>query len=146
MTTDAREFVLSCPVCQQEKGLHQLPGGRLQPLEVPAQKWDQIVIDFVTDLPKDEGCNAVLTVVDKAQKWCIFYLAPSRLLARRQPNYSGVQWVVYMGSHQPLFQIGMSALQGLFGKNCGAYWGLVYEWAQHTIPKVQGKLNNITRS
>ena len=52
MTTDAREFVLSCPVCQQEKGSHQLPGGRLQPLEVPAQKWDQVVIDFVTDLPE----------------------------------------------------------------------------------------------
>ena len=72
MTTDAREFVLSCPVCQQEKGSHQLPGGRLQPLEVPAQKWDQVVIDFVTDLPEDEGYNAVLTVVDKATKMVYF--------------------------------------------------------------------------
>ena len=72
MSTDARDFVLSCPVCQQEKGSHLLPGGKLQPLEVPTQKWDQVVIDFVTDLPEDEGKDAVLTVIDKATKMVYF--------------------------------------------------------------------------
>ena len=72
MITDAREFVLSCPVCQQEKASHMLPGGRLQPLEVPTQKWDQVVIDFATDLPEDDGKDAVLIVVDKATKMVYF--------------------------------------------------------------------------
>ena len=72
MITDAREFVLSCLVCQQEKASHMLPRGRLQPLEIPTQKWDQVVIDFVTDLPEDDGKDAVLTVVDKATKMVYF--------------------------------------------------------------------------
>ena len=74
MIADMREFVLSYPVCQQEKGSHVLPGGRLQPLEIPTQKWDQVVIDFVTDLPKDQGKDAVLTVADKATK--VVYFVP----------------------------------------------------------------------
>ena len=72
MIADTRDFVLSCPVCQQEKGSHQLPGGLLQPLEIPTAKWDQVVIDFVTCLPDDDGSNAVLTVVDKATKFVYF--------------------------------------------------------------------------
>ena len=59
-------------MCQAEKGSHQLPGGKLQPLEIPTQKWDQVVIDFVTDLPENEGKDSVLIVIDKATKMVYF--------------------------------------------------------------------------
>ena len=82
MITDARDFVLSCPVCQQEKGSHMFLGGRLQPLEIPTQKWDQVVIDFVTDLPKDDGKDAVLTMVNKATKMVYFIPCPKSIIGK----------------------------------------------------------------
>ena len=81
MIADTQDFVLNCPVCQQEKGSHQLPGGLLQPLEVPTAKWDQVVIDFVTCLPDDDGNNAVLTVVDKATKFVYFIPCSTEITA-----------------------------------------------------------------
>ena len=52
MTADVREFVLDCPVCQIEKGSHLKPGGQLQLLDLPMEKWDHVVIDFIVGMPK----------------------------------------------------------------------------------------------
>ena len=38
-TLDIRDFVLGCSVCQQEKAVHRVPAGLLQPLRLPEQKW-----------------------------------------------------------------------------------------------------------
>ena len=72
MIADVREFVLDCPICQVEKGSHLKPGERLQPLEVLVRKWDDVVIDFVVGMPKQEEFDIILTVVDKATKICHF--------------------------------------------------------------------------
>ena len=72
MTADVREFVLDCPVFQIEKGSHLKPGGQLQPLELPLRKRDRVVLDFVVGMPKQEGFDTILTVVDKATKMCHF--------------------------------------------------------------------------
>ena len=82
MVADIRDFVLSCPVCQTEKGSHQLPAGQLVPLEIPVKKWDHVVIDFVTCLPEDNGFNAVMTVVDKATKMVYFLPCTNTITAK----------------------------------------------------------------
>ena len=51
MTVDIREFVESCPICQIEKSDHTLIGGQLQNMNIPIEKWQEVSIDFVTDLP-----------------------------------------------------------------------------------------------
>ena len=69
MTTDVREYVLQCPVCQVEKGETSLPRGELQPLRIPTQRWSEVTIDFVTKLPKTEtGYDSVFVAVDRATK------------------------------------------------------------------------------
>ena len=83
MIADTRDFVLSCPMCQQERGSHLLPGGRLQPLEIPTQKWDQVVIDFVTDLLEDQGKDVVLTVVDTATKM-VYFVPCTKLITGKE--------------------------------------------------------------
>ena len=75
MTSDVREFVISCPVCQVEKSSHLKEAGRLQPLEIPQRKWDHVAIDFVTGIPEVQGYNAILSIVDKATKCATSYLA-----------------------------------------------------------------------
>ena len=72
MSPDVRDFVLDCPVCQAEKGSNLKPGGELQPLEIPARKWDHVAIDFITGMLAYDDKDTILTVIDKATKMCHF--------------------------------------------------------------------------
>ena len=53
MAGDIREFVEICPTCQLEKIDHTLRKGSLQSLVLPEAKWQEVSIDFITDLPID---------------------------------------------------------------------------------------------
>ena len=68
-TIEVRDFVLGCEVCQQEKSVHRLPAGLLEPLTLPEQKWADVSMDFIMGLPKtDNGFDGILMVVDRATK------------------------------------------------------------------------------
>ena len=69
MLGNVRQFVESCPVCQMEKSDHQLAKGKLASTQIPEEKWKEISIDFITDLPMSAGNrDTVLTIVDKAMR------------------------------------------------------------------------------
>ena len=77
MTGDIRQFVDNCPVCQMEKSDHQPAKGRLMSTQIPEEKWKEISIDFVTDLPLTQGRkDTILTIVDKATR--MVHLVPCR--------------------------------------------------------------------
>ena len=66
---DVRDFVLVCEVCQQEKSVHRLPAGLLEPLTLAEQKWGNVNMDCIMGLPRsDEGNDGILTVVQRATK------------------------------------------------------------------------------
>ena len=72
---DVRDFVLSCPVCQQEKSVTKIPAGLLEPLTLPEQKWADVSMDFIMGLPRSSnGNDGILTMVDRAMKMA--YLVP----------------------------------------------------------------------
>ena len=61
--------MLGCEICQQEKGVHRLPAGLLEPLTLPEQKWADVSMDFIMGLPKTgDGFDGILIVVDRATK------------------------------------------------------------------------------
>ena len=69
LVLDVRDFVLGCPVCQQEKSVTKLPAGLLEPLALPEQKWADVSMDFIMGLPRSSnGNDGILTVVDRATK------------------------------------------------------------------------------
>ena len=69
MKKDVAEFVSKCLVCQQIKAEHQAPAGKLQPLQIPVWKWENITMDFVIGLPKTSRKNdAVWVIVDRLTK------------------------------------------------------------------------------
>ena len=77
MLDDVRQFVENCPVCQMEKSDHQLAKGKLTSTQIPEEKWKEISIDFITDLPMSAGNkDTVLTIVDKATR--MVHLVPCR--------------------------------------------------------------------
>ena len=69
MKKDVATFVSKCLTCQQVKFEHQRPRGKLQPLEVPKWKWENITCDFVVGLPKTKkNHDAIWVVVDRLTK------------------------------------------------------------------------------
>ena len=66
-------YVERCLTCRMVKAEHQRPHGKLQPLEVPMWKWEQIMMDFITDLSKTaKGYDAIWVVVDRLTKSATF--------------------------------------------------------------------------
>ena len=63
-----RRYVCHCHVCKRSKGSRFKKQGVLQPLLVPKQRWQHISIDLVTGIPKAQGCDAILNVVDRLSK------------------------------------------------------------------------------
>lgn len=69
---DVENFVRQCSVCQQAKHEHCGTPGLLNPLKRPEKPWDDITMDFIEGLPKSNGYNAILVVVDRYTKYAHF--------------------------------------------------------------------------
>ena len=104
MTGDIREAVENCPVCQMEKSDHQMAKGRLMSTQIPEEKWKEISIDFITDLPMTQGRkDTILTIVDKATRMVhlvpcrknITAVATAQLLWQHVVKLHGVPRVIY---------------------------------------------------
>ena len=52
-----RNYVRTCDACQCNKTARYKKYGKLVPLETPSRPWEQISMDFITDLPNAKGYN-----------------------------------------------------------------------------------------
>ena len=69
MKREIAEYVAKCDICCRVKAEHQIPAGLLQPLSIPEWKWDAILMDFVTGLPRSpKGNDAIWVIVDRFSK------------------------------------------------------------------------------
>ena len=69
MAGDIREFMESCLICQLEKTDHTQRKGSLLSLAIPEVKWQEVSVDFITDLPtSSDGEDSIMPVVDHATK------------------------------------------------------------------------------
>ena len=72
MGKDIENYVKSCPVCQGMKSGHRKKVGLLQSILVPTRKWEQTIIDLVTDLPPSIGYTTIVVFVDRLTKMVPF--------------------------------------------------------------------------
>ena len=69
MRNDVAHYVGICKGCQLNKPSNQCPAGLLMPLPVPAQRWESVSMDLITQLPRTErGHTAILVFVDRLTK------------------------------------------------------------------------------
>ncbi|GJT95795.1 putative reverse transcriptase domain-containing protein [Tanacetum coccineum] len=69
MKRDNADKVSRCLTCSKIKAEHQKPSGFLQQPEIPEWKWEKIMMDFVTKLPKSSsGHDTIWVVVDRLTK------------------------------------------------------------------------------
>ncbi|WVZ76146.1 hypothetical protein U9M48_024144 [Paspalum notatum var. saurae] len=65
MKQEIAKYVSECDVCKRVKADHLKPGGMLQPLNVPAWKWEDIHMDFMVGLPRTQkGYDSIWVIVD----------------------------------------------------------------------------------
>ena len=80
MLDDIQIFITTCDACQRNKSLNLKPAGLLHPLPIPQERWEQVSMDFVVELPPAaSGCNAVFVVVDMLSKMAHFI--PTKTIA-----------------------------------------------------------------
>lgn len=72
MQQEVKSFVQACPVCQKNKSENLPYPGLLNPLPIPDQAWTHVSMDFVEGLPKAQGKNVILVVVDRFTKYSHF--------------------------------------------------------------------------
>ncbi|WVY93547.1 hypothetical protein V8G54_032635 [Vigna mungo] len=72
MKRDIKEWIQQCELCQRNKAETLAPAGLLHPLPIPTQVWSDISMDFIGGLPKVQGKDTILVVVDKLTKYAHF--------------------------------------------------------------------------
>lgn len=72
LTKDVRHMVKNCHICQSAKYDTAAYPGLLQPLPVPTKVWVDISMDFITGLPKSNGHDVILVIVDRLSKYSHF--------------------------------------------------------------------------
>ena len=120
MTGQVREFVESCPICQTEKSDHTLSKGKLQSVQLPHEKWQEISLDFITDLHLSRNRkDSILTVVDKAAR--MVHLIPCRkyIIAADTARLVWQHIVKLHGAHRVIFLIGELSSLPIFARNYG---------------------------
>ncbi|GJW91911.1 reverse transcriptase domain-containing protein, partial [Tanacetum coccineum] len=69
MKKDIAEYVSKCLTCLKIKAEHQNPSGLLQQPEILVWKWEGLVMDFVTKLPRtSSGHDTIWVIVDRLTK------------------------------------------------------------------------------
>jgi len=68
LKNDIKKYVQDCFKCQQNKIQHQKKAGELHPLDIPGGPWQEISINIIGPLPKLNGMDAIVVIVDRFTK------------------------------------------------------------------------------
>ena len=112
----------TCLVCQQDKVEQQQPRGLLKLLPITKHPWESVTMDFIIRLPKLEGYNSIIVVVDRFSKYATFIAAPIDCTWRRQQGYSLSTWSNIGGCLSTSSAIVTYASLGSFGWSYSSLW------------------------
>jgi RNase H-like domain found in reverse transcriptase/Integrase zinc binding domain len=79
MWLEVLHFTKTCDVCQKIKLDTQGPNGKLLPHSIPLLPYKVVSLDLITGLPKSDGFDAILVIVDKFSKYIHYLPTHSKL-------------------------------------------------------------------
>nr|GEU93793.1 retrotransposon protein, putative, Ty3-gypsy subclass [Tanacetum cinerariifolium] len=69
MKANIATYVSKCLTCVRVKAEHQRPSGLLVQPAIPEWKWDNIIMDFITKIPKSsQGFDTIWVIIDRLTK------------------------------------------------------------------------------
>src|SRR5271155_400040 len=69
MGKDIKKYIQTCDTCQRNKPSKQHPAGLLQHLTTPTNRWEEITMDFIVQLPLTrQEHDAIVVFVDRLTK------------------------------------------------------------------------------
>ena len=80
---DIKRFIKNCDTCQRTKVVRHARYGLLQSNKAPDRPWKSIAMDFIMDMPKSEGYDTILVVIDRLTKMSHFIPCSKDLEARQ---------------------------------------------------------------
>lgn len=83
MKEDIRQYVAKCSICQRSKYEAMTPSGLLQPLPISERVWEDITMDFIGGLPRSQGVDTILVVVDQLSKYAHFLSLSHPFMAKK---------------------------------------------------------------
>lgn len=72
LDADVRQFCRNCLTCGRVKAWHSRAHGLLKPLPVPQRIWQELSVDYITDLPLCQTFRHILVFTDRLSKAVIF--------------------------------------------------------------------------
>ncbi len=79
MKKDIENYVRACETCQQTKSSTQAKAVPLHPNAIPSRPWTHISVDMVTGLPRCNGQDTILMIVDRFSKEIILIACMTEL-------------------------------------------------------------------
>ena len=68
MRAAVRRFIRNCDVCGRTTIWREAKAGIIRSLPIPDRIESELTIDFVTDLPKSQGCTNMMVITDRLSK------------------------------------------------------------------------------
>lgn len=118
LKADVRNVVLTCDICQRVKADHRKPGGLLQPLPVPLEPWDQMSMDFIVGLLRQQRASTPSWCLwTSSVGWCIWHQPRIRVLLKKQLTCSFIMCTGTTGWWVPLSRTEIHVLLCTFGRH-----------------------------
>lgn len=87
MKKDTEDYCKGCLLCRMSTPAKHKPYGLIQPLPAPSRSWEEVTMDFITDLPPSkllgQVYDSILVICDRLTKMCHYVPARS--------NWDGVE-------------------------------------------------------
>jgi hypothetical protein len=129
MKGDGCNFVKSCKICSSNKGENVRNPSLLQPLPIPAQKYESVIMAFIIGLPKITSNYCIYVVLNCFTEYVHFFAIFFELKLM----------VLFKFSNSKFTQVtGILDLWVNFGRNCPGCQALLSPQALVTIIRQMG--------
>jgi hypothetical protein len=119
MKHETTRYVSKCDTCRKVKADYMKPRGLLQPLSMPAWKWDDISMNFIVGLSLT-ACkfNLIWMIMDRLTKFAHFILSTPTTTLRSMPRSISLMCYVCMELQRRSSLIEDYSLLLTSGNNC----------------------------
>ncbi|WVZ84885.1 hypothetical protein U9M48_031857 [Paspalum notatum var. saurae] len=126
MKWEIAKYVSECDVCQRVKADHLKPASMLQPLAVPAWKWEDIHMDFIVGLPHTQkGHDSIWVIIDRFTKSAHFIPVKTTYRAKQYAElYISRIWdeclplAEFANNNSYQKSLDMAPFEALYGRRC----------------------------